>query len=385
MIRRRWFALGLALLPVAIPTLSWLAWMVRPVHRTGIAIFDKTAGDSLQQEHRSLIWSLRHERIGFPDGQLPDPSRDYYGFHPRSPRSERGYSIRDLERMSAAKLDSFADGLDLVYYTDAYGVYRDEWYPDSIADSRSPLLYGGMTAKELRVLERVRDRGKLVICEFNTIASPTSWEIRTTFEHSFDMSWTGWMLRHFESLDTASNGEIPRWLVQAQLRQTNSWPFRRSGIVFVHEDGRVRILEDSVSLDDPVPWIVPTPSLRRIADVSDSVPYPFWIDVIKPGFSMEPMAWYHVRTNAHGDSLLAREGIPSNFPAVLRSQAPRKFWYFAGDHADNPVGLASSSFAWIHHVGFLFHSRSPSDRARFFWEFHRPLLKSILAGIRAGG
>jgi hypothetical protein len=89
---------------------------------------------------------------------------------------------------------------------------------------RSNLIYGGLTPREIRVLEQLKAQKKLIIAEFNCIGSPTAKNVRTDFEELFHIQWTGWVGRNFDNL-TPTNTDIPRWLINNFKQQhKNNWP-----------------------------------------------------------------------------------------------------------------------------------------------------------------
>jgi hypothetical protein len=357
---------------------SWVVWKASPQHRLSIVLLDKTVSDTTRMEHRSLFWILRHKKIVRPDGSPYELARDYFGFHPHLPGVRGSYHFRDWDGLDPKALDSIANHADLIYYTDAYGVYTADWEKGTGGLDRSQRIYGGMTAKEAEVLKRARDLGKLVICEFNTIADPTPTAVRRRFEQDFDLSWTGWTLRSFDNLDSTVNRELPPWLIRLQLEQHHQWPFKGPGIAFVHQDGRLFILETGIHLIDQTPWIITSPKFGKELGVPDSLPYPYWIDLIATGKSIEVVSSYQLHPTDSGKAVLRRYAVPETFPAVVRSRPPARFWYFAGDHADNNVPLKYTDYAGIGMLSSFFHEGRPEDRRGFFWEYHRPLMERIL-------
>lgn len=373
----RWFlfvaVVGLSLVPLA----SWLVWWFRPTRPFPVVVINKTASDPLRQEHRSLVWLLHHWKLGAADRTLPDPLLDYFGFHPLEPRDSLRFDIRDLEGLSGFAFDSLLGATRAVYYADAYGVYRNDWDKPTDTADRSPKVYGGMTHREVEFLGRMRDQGKLVICEFNTMASPTPDSVRRRFERTFDLRWSGWALRHFDELDTIGSLDLPRWAVRLKLSRDSTWNYRGPGILFVHEDSRLVVLEARRHLVSELPWIHPADAERDAFHLPDSVPYPFWIDIVHPGPGLRTASWYRILANDSGARLMREAGLPDSFPAALRSSPPARFWYFAGDHADNRVSMLSSRFAGIESLMRLRPRGTPRDLGSFFWKYQMPLLHGI--------
>ena len=381
----RIFILTFLVLLIAIPSFMYLSWYFSPRKTLNVVIIDKTVLNTKYQEHMSFYWVLRQNRYARSDGSFYNPEKDYFGFFPDG---NGGYTINDLEQKSTDDLVQLADAHDMVYYTDLYGIYRIEWlneYPQAKPDvkpgrmgERSELIYGGMSQNELEFLRIMKGSKKLIINEFNTFASPTSPEIRIEYEEEFDITWSGWVGRYFDNLDTAENKEIPAWLIRNYKEQNNGqWPFKKSGIAFVRNDDRIVILENETHLKNEVPHILTSKKHADYYNVAAEIKYPFWFDICKTGVSNEIVSEYFIDANEEGKSVLKQWGIPESFPAVLMNKE-YPYYYFAGDYSDNPISLSSSGFRYIQNFDFLFYPSEILERSSFFWKFYRPMLNKIL-------
>ena len=265
---------------VFLPLLMWVVWVVTPKTKLVVAIVDKTVLTREGQEHISLNWVLNHERYTKTSKDAYDIGHDYFGFFPQS---EEKYRIKGLERFSTNQLEQLSIDADLVYFTDTYGIYNNEWYQHRNENERSGMLYGGLSNKDIEILRLMKDKHKLIIAEFNTIGSPTLSENRTQFEHMFKLKWTGWTARYFNILDPKVNKEIPQWLIRNYKKShNNKWPFTRSGIAFVNDNDQVTILEDGVHLTDPLPHIITNNYGQENLSLPEKIKYPFWFDVMVP-------------------------------------------------------------------------------------------------------
>ncbi|MCC7302200.1 MAG: hypothetical protein IT233_06140 [Bacteroidia bacterium] len=380
------------------PLWMYLAWLLRPPHPMNIFILDKTVLTKSCDEHRSLNWVLTNEKIVRPDTQLYVTESDYSGFFPLEYDQ---YEVRDIEKLSAQQVDSMANVLDMVYYTDIYGIYWNDWYQEGMPVSederilnlfknlfgkkaaleRSPLIYGGLHANEVELLREMKERKKLILTEFNLLASPSNGPNRKKVEQLFGFTWSGWVGRYFISLDTLVNPEIPPWVVRLYKEQhQNTWPFHKSGIVLVHEDETIAILEDETHLEADVPAIVTTDQYQDEYGLPYRVIYPFWFDVINTGDSNAVISWYELSPNKKGDSILNKNHIPSLFPAVIKRKSGFPFWYMAGDFSDNPIRINYMSrlrgiktFRY-----FMYDKGDKSDRNRFFWNYYSILVPRII-------
>lgn len=369
-----------------IPLTMYVLWLLHPKHELRIVIVDKTVLTKKVQEHISLNWLLKYRKYSKDDMRLYNPQKDYYGFFP----DERGgYKIKDFEMYDSTQMEKIADSTDIVYYTDMYGIYRAEWdemyskekrLPSYYAMERSRLIYGGMTYKELDLLKKFKERGKLILTEFNIIASPTSGAVRRDFEKTFGMKWTGWTGRYFESLDTIKNKEIPMWVKRNYTKQHfGNWPFKKSGIIFVREDDRIEILEKGDHLEIEIPIIKTLEPYSSEYNLPDKIEYPFWFDIICNNSTNIQVSKYRLYPTFAGSDSLKRWGIPEYFPAVIKSKDNSKpFYYFAGDFADNPISYNLSKFYPINTFKTILLSHTKQERNTFFWMFYNPLIDKIL-------
>ncbi|MDP3683353.1 MAG: hypothetical protein Q8S01_05410, partial [Ignavibacteria bacterium] len=191
-----WFLL-IMLLPF--PLWMFIAWNLTPAKPFPIVIIDKTVLTREGKEHESLNWILTNEKFVKQNGELYSIQKDYYGFFPKN---NRKFSVQGLENFNPEQIDSLANVSQAVYITDTYGIFSSEWYTQKEQTEHSSLVYGGMSTVDLMFLQKMKEKKKLILTEFNSIASPTSNAVRAEFETMFGLRWTGWVGRYFESLDT---------------------------------------------------------------------------------------------------------------------------------------------------------------------------------------
>ena len=359
------------------PLFSYLWWQFSKEKPVNIYILDKTVSTFQRNEHLALNWVLNQYRYTKDDLSSYQANTDYDGFYPLK---NKQFYTQDMDSLDESQLDSLSSALDLVYYTDLYGVYENEWYYDKNETEHSKLIYGGMTENEYLLLEKMKNQKKLIISEFNMIASPTSSTIRHKTEQLFDIHWTGWTCRYFSLLDTTKNKELPRWVIRLYKEQNNgNWPFKKSGIVFVHENSRIEILEKKTHLKDELPFIFTSEYGQKTYQLPAKISYPYWIDITYSGHSNQVVSTYLINPNDEGQKLLKDAGIPLEFPAVIEHIDDYKFYYFCGDFTDNPININSSFFRGISGISFAFYNSDQLEqRKQFFWTFYRPMIKEIL-------
>lgn len=362
----------------------WLAWLITPNTKMVLAIVDKTVLSKKGQEHISLNWILNHEKYTKTSDKAYEVSRDYFGFFPED---NEKFRLKGLESFSYSQLEQLSRDTDMVYLTDTYGIYNNEWFQNVDMNERSGLLYGGLSDKDVYLLKQMMQKNKLIIAEFNTIGSPTSYRNRKKFEDMFRMKWTGWTARYFDNLNIRENKEIPAWLIRNYKNShKGAWPFKKSGIAFVNNNDEVVILEQDTHLTRSMPHILTSESYQEKYSLPESIKYPFWFDVIVPDENINTaVSTFQISVNEEGLAQLKESGIPSAFPAVLKhSGDDYDFFYFSGDFADNPVSLESSYFMGIGFFkGLFYDERNVMERGSFFWNYYKPLLSKILEDYNA--
>lgn len=363
-----------------LPLWMWLGWVITPKKKLVVAIVDKTVLTKQGQEHISLNWVLNHQRFTKTSTAAYSTSNDYFGFFPLE---DEHFKLKGLERFTAAQLDKLSDDADLAYFTDTYGIFNNEWYTGKNVTERSGKIYGGMSKEDIGLMQRMKDKHKLIITEFNSIGSPTEPATRALFEEMFSLKWSGWIGRFFSSLDTSINKEIPHWLIRNYKTQhNNQWPFKKSGVALVSSSDELIILEEGVHLGKALPMINTTEKGQEEFDLPASHKYAFWFDIMQADPQRnEVMANFQLDVNEKGKQLLAQHQLPAFFPAVTRHIGnDYRFYYFSADFCDNPISLSTANFKGIAAFqSFMYSESDPEERKSFFWKYYRPLVTKILS------
>jgi len=365
------------LILLATPLWMRILWEFSPKKALNLLIVDKTVLNSNSFKHRSVNWILDHEKYTKPDGSYYVIDKDYYGFFPGE---NEKYHIQDLDDMNEPEVDSVADIYDIVYFADTYGVLGNEWYKHRDIHEVSESIYGGLSEKDLLLLSKMKERRKPILTEFNTIGYPTPPHVRKSFESMFGLEWTGWIARYIASLDTVNNPDLPQWIVRTYKKQHfGRWNFKNEGLIFVHENGDVVILEKGRELLSAVPNIYTEKKFQNEYEVPSVQMYPFWMDIMmNKSDSNEIVSKYVLSTTKEGEELLAQRRIPKIYPAIIRHSVHYKFHYFCGDFADNPTKFRFAKLDGVSSLKFLLYNAvDVTDRNRFFWEFYLPMMQHI--------
>lgn len=367
------------LLLFLMPLWLFLIWNFFPKKKMVLAVVDKTVLTKVGQEHVSLNWVLLQEKYSKTKKDLYNRSQDYFGFFPEE---NKNFELKGLERFSTQQLDRLSDDADLAYFTDTYGIYRNEWYAKGDEKERSGIIYGGMSEQDIEFLGMMKNKHKLILSEFNCLGSPTPKLVSSKFQELFGIGWTGWIGRYFDSFDTTINKELPKWVVRNYKAQNQGkWPFTKGGIVFVHSDDRIVILEKDNDLLEEFPEIQANEEGQKKYKLPESFYYTFWFDIIESNNNINhTIANFVINTNNHGTQLLAKNGIPASFPAIsLHKNADYKFFYFSADFSDNPIELNTAYLKFVPYFRkFMYNRRDPMDRKATFWEIYQPMVTTVL-------
>ena len=197
----------------------------------------------------------------------------------------------------------------------------------------------------------------------------------------FGIEWSGWMARYINSLDTVDNPDLPKWIVRKYKdRHHGSWNFHKEGMLFIHENGNILVLEKDRELIDAIPKIYTDKKYQSKYGTPAVIIYPYWIDImINHNDSNEIISKYVLETTRGGEDLLKNNGIPKIFPAIINRNMGYSFYYFCGDFADNPTKFRFAKLDGITGLKFLmYNAMDVTDRNRFFWEFYLPMMQTIL-------
>lgn len=145
----------LAIAIFLLPFWMLVVWFFLPGRKLLIAIVDKTVVEHPGQEHLSLHWVLNQEKFLKNNTDRYEPDKDYFGFFPLE---DEKYKLKGLERFDSTQLEKLSVDADAAYITDAYGVFRNEWFKQGNIQDRSGIVYGGMSKQDLYFLELMKQK-----------------------------------------------------------------------------------------------------------------------------------------------------------------------------------------------------------------------------------
>lgn len=344
-------------------------------------ILDKSVKDESRDEHQSFHWILNNEKIKKGDGEAYDINQDYLGHFPEKDSANK---MQDLSDYSPAAIDSLANALDMVYYADAEGPANSNPVSGKVNGILEGSNFGGVSEKEYQLLRAMDNRNKLILAEYNTLAYPTSPEVRVSLEQLFKLKFSGWIGKHFSDLSKTS-AAFPSWIPEAYSSYTNEeYNFSGEGIILVHETGKILVLRMDEHLSASYPMINTNLSNMDKWELPNFVSYPFWFDITFADDPDQVVSEYKIHTSDEGDSILKANGLSNKFPAVIGSEKGNRF-YFCGDFANNPILQNLSYFKGINVISYLLKAVAEEpERKQFFWNYYRPLIINIINAHQTG-
>lgn len=365
------------LLVIGLPLLSFTIWLLIPAKSMDLVVIDKTVRDESYREHLGLFWTLNHLKYQKIDGQSYSEAEDYLGFFPNG-KADYG-DRKDLAGKTETEIRALAARADLIYLVDSYGVYEAD-FNKSTTNERSKKIYGGLDYSDIQLIRTAKEEGKVVVAEFNSIASPTTQLIRNEFENLMGVKWTGWIGRYFDELDTAINSELPNWMIRQYSHQHSRWDLAGPGLIFIKESGEIEAFLHQVDYQNKVPLIRTQKVNKHGFKLPEVVPYPDWFDVMMINRDYEVISYYDIDPTGEGAQRLRSMGLPRFFPAaVFRNTNPGHQYYFSGDFSDMRGKFGAERFYGLPILWRgLYVASDYTDRQSFFWNYYYPLLSQVL-------
>lgn len=367
----------LFLLFVGLPLFSFALWYLLPGKKLDILVIDKTVKDQSFQEHAGLFWSLNHLKYKKSDGEFYQIDKDYLGFFPTG-KQDFGIA-KDLKGKSQDEIRTLVRQQDLLYIADTYGVYEGD-FSENKKEQITKKIYGGLDFPELQMIRMAKEEGKVVVAEYNSIASPTPKAIRTEFENLMGIKWTGWIGRYFDELDTLVNGDIPGWMIRQYERQHEIWNLSGPGLIFIKESGEIEAFVHTRDYENKIPLIRTQKINKHGFKLPEVVPYPDWFDVVMIERDYQVISYYDIAPTSQGLQRMRSMGLPRFFPAaIVRNFEKGSQYYFSGDYSDIRGDFGSHRFYGLPTLWRgLYVASDYTDRQSFFWNYYLPLVTQVL-------
>ncbi len=345
-----------------------LVWRLFPFRQLEVWAVDKTVPYPDYREHAGLFWILKNEKIAKSGSkQLYDEKSDYFGFYPYGKDEWRGIP-----------LPTSGTRPDLIYITDTYGVYKDDYMQRRLSGEWSPKIYGGLSAEDIRTIRQNLGEGNTFIAEFNTAASPTNQVDRDTLGRLLGVEWSGWIGRYF--VDLSAGNEVPPWVIESYETQHKAqWEFYGRGYVIFSDSDEIEVLSLGRDVGMQGMRFSFKDEWQGEFKLKNPVSYRYWFEWTNPKPGTEVVAEFEFDLTAEGKAKFEARGLPSRFPAAYISRNTQYTgWYFAGDFAEINKPAAPFRIKGISWVKRVLADDSVDNNDYFFWKAYVPLMQKIL-------
>ena len=361
---------GALLISIILLASPFIIWQVKPSKSLKVLILDKTVPDTTYREHKGFMWILNNLKIKSKDTNAAFVNNnDYYGFYPLPNET---YTTKELPENPGKP--------NLIYMTDTYGVYKEDFYKNIVPGNRSDLMYGGTTRKEVESIKSALIKNT-IIGEFNTIASPTDSYARTGLETIFGLKWSGWIGRYFSDL-SKENIEIPPWMKENYALQYGElWNLKGQGIVLVNSNDTIIVLRKDVELGKGLNKIEFNESAQKEFQVKNNLNYYYWFEIAQADQTTEVIANYKLDLTKEGRKLADKFGLPVEFPAIVRTKGDYTSYYFAGDFADSNSTPKVYGVSGLYFLNKITTLEEDTNRTYFYWNVYYPLIQNIVKHI----
>jgi hypothetical protein len=348
----------------------FIIWRAKPERTLNVIIIDKTVPDTTYREHKGFMWILNNLKI--KNGKLDTAfkyDKNYYGF---IPLGNEKYTTKELPENIGKQ--------DLIYITDTYGVYNEDFYSDNLEGNRSKIIYGGTKGSEIGSIQKVLNNNT-IIGEFNTLASPTDDSARKELENIFGLKWNNWIGRYFSDL-SHENVEIPNWMKENYaMMHGEKWNFSGAGIVLVNSDDTIIVLRKGVELSKGLNKINFEVNAKNEFQVKNNIKYYYWFEITTADENTEIIAKYKLDVTEKGQMMLDEYKLPATFPAIVRKIGAYTSYYFAGDFADSNSTPGIYSASGIQLLNKITTFDEDASQNYFYWNVYYPLIKNIVKNI----
>ncbi len=358
---------------VSIFFLPGLVWRLSAFRQLEVWAVDKTVPYPDYREHAGLFWILKYEKIAKSGSkQLYNEKSDYFGFYPYGKDEWRGMP-----------LPASGTRPDLIYITDTYGVYKDDYMQRRLTGEWSPKLYGGLSAEDINTIRKNLGEGNTFIAEFNTAASPTNQFDRDTLGRLLGVEWSGWIGRYF--VDLSVGNEVPAWVIESyETQHKKPWNFFGRGYVIFSDRDEIEVLSlgkdvgmGGMSFSFKDKW-------KDEFKLKKPVSYRYWFEWTNPRPGTDVVAEFEFDLSAEGRAKFEALGLPVRFPAVYLSENTQYTgWYFAGDFAEINKPATPFRLKGIGWVKRVLADDSVDNNDFFFWKAYVPLMQKILKDAAA--
>jgi hypothetical protein len=357
---------------ISVIVLPAIIWSKLPTTSMKVWIIDKTVPFPDYREHKGVMWELNHLKIiNQFTGNYFSYNKDYYG---TMPLKEGAYKIN--------KIPNVKQNPSLIYITDTYGVYNDEYITPNLKNTSSNLIYGGLNSDELKSIKNNLGNGNTIIGEFNIASSPSNMENRKEFKEIFGMDWMGWKGMYYK--DLTRDLEVPEKLIETYETQTKKiWNYKGEGFVLVSDKERVEILEIGKHVGNRGLRITFEDDYKEEFSIESDILFRNWFEFTKVKPGIESVANYKLDLTSDGIAFMKKLGLNGSFPAIIRNENLQyTSYYFGGDFSDLKEVLDVWGLYGVEKMKKFSSALNNNNSDYFYWNCYVPVIEKILKDVK---
>ncbi|NMI05173.1 hypothetical protein HF638_14430 [Paenibacillus sp. SZ31] len=343
----------------------WIMWQSQAPVPLNIMIIDKSRPDESYQGHKGLVWLLNQQKIVQQTGEHYSYEEDYYG-----------YDLQDgLPQMKRLMPDEVTD-TDLIYLT-----ANRSSLSTSKNERRQDGIYEGLTIYDVQKIREAAYKGVTIVAEYSALANTASKMTREQLYPILGVNSSGWQGKSVSNLQSIE--EVPRWVrTNYEQREKKKWPYRGAGMLLVHMDGQVMVLEKGSDVKTGKIQVAFTQEGKEWCGITQDIHYSGWFDIIVPQQKSSILAWYRTDLTETGEQKLVDAGIPAEFAALVQYDDYNRSYYMAGSFGE----MKHYSF-WRRIRGWeVVRSKLTPDQKEipdmFYWKVYVPVMKHILEEVQ---
>lgn len=355
---------------IALPFAGRLAWLLQKSKPMEILIINKSVQKSSMNEVKTLNWTLNNEKIVNLDKRIYDYTYQYYGYFPEAPTQDRKIKSFSLENIS-----DLTEKNNVLFFADNYGI-EPQMHDAKTVKKKA---YGGFNNSDYILLKDMVNKQKLVIAEYNFISLPTEDLVRYNTEQFLDIYSLGWSGKYFKDLSKEQVSELieTKWFDLYKQLNSEDWTFSGPGLILLNSSqNRIIVMPADKYMISEFPEVITNSDLASKFNIPEKAAYSGWFDMSYQGQN-KVISHFNLNLNENGISLLKKNGIEAEFPAVIES-ANSKFYYLAGDFSKVHVFMPFSRLGFLSSLFENLNKGKVNQPDKFFLTYYNNLLSTIL-------
>lgn len=363
----------IVLVLLVVPLLGFAVWFLQKGENIEVFVVNKSMVKFNGSENKSMNYVLNREKILTPGNRKYDLTTDHYGLLWNKGDYQIKYPrLRDLDRT--------VEKSDLIYFADVAGI-RTSQIRTLAEGEEDKIEYGGLNNSDYTLMRYALEMEKPLVLECNFYGRAQEPLVRYNIEQLTDVYYVGWMGKYVEDLSGPADVSCGfNYKNEYAQFHGNDWEFTGPGIVMINLDAnRVVVLMENEDFNSGDGLIRTDAEYTDAYGLPEAVNYTGWFSVLHPGRN-EVISTFTLNPTETGMELLRENGLPENFPALIRGNG--SFYFLAGDFGKNDVQLFFSRVPGIRDLIGGIRKAGKMNPDNFFFTYYQPFMDEMLDRVR---